>query len=52
MIAVIFEVWPKPVRTKDYLDIALELRPFLENIDGFRLASISRRVISGYEKFS
>lgn len=35
MIAVIFEVWPKPERKKDYLDIAAELRPLLEKIDGF-----------------
>lgn len=35
MIAVIFEVWPKPGRKKDYLDLAAELRPLLEQIDGF-----------------
>jgi heme-degrading monooxygenase HmoA len=35
MIAVIFEVWPKPERRKDYLDIAAELRPLLEKVDGF-----------------
>jgi heme-degrading monooxygenase HmoA len=35
MIAVIFEVWPKPERKQDYLDIAAELRPLLERIDGF-----------------
>jgi heme-degrading monooxygenase HmoA len=35
MIAVIFEVWPKPERKKEYLDIAAQLRPILENIDGF-----------------
>src|SRR5215467_1228478 len=35
MIAVIFEVWPKSERKKDYLDIAAELRPLLEKIDGF-----------------
>src|ERR1041384_5583577 len=33
MIAVIFEVWPD--RREDYLDIAAELRPLLEQIDGF-----------------
>ena len=33
MIAVIFEVWPN--RRDDYLDIAAELRPHLEEIDGF-----------------
>ena len=35
MIAVIFEVWPKPERKKQYLDIAAQLRPILEKIDGF-----------------
>src|SRR6476659_1445997 len=35
MIAVIFEVWPKADRKKDYLDLAAELRPLLETIDGF-----------------
>lgn len=35
MIAVIFEVWPKASRKKEYLDIAGELRPLLEQIDGF-----------------
>lgn len=35
MIAVIFEVWPKPERKQEYLDIAAELRPLLERIDGF-----------------
>ena len=35
MIAVIFEVWPAPQRRKEYLDIAAELRPVLEKIDGF-----------------
>jgi heme-degrading monooxygenase HmoA len=33
MIAVIFEVWP--TRRDDYLDIATELRPHLQQIDGF-----------------
>jgi heme-degrading monooxygenase HmoA len=33
MIAVIFEVWPE--RREDYLDIAAELKPALEQIDGF-----------------
>ena len=35
MIAVIFEVWPDPTRTDQYLDIAAQLRPELERIDGF-----------------
>jgi heme-degrading monooxygenase HmoA len=35
MITVIFEVWPKPERKKDYLNLAAELRPLLESIDGF-----------------
>ena len=45
MIAVIFEVWPSPGRKQDYLGIAAELRPRLEQIDGFisveRFESIS-----------
>lgn len=35
MIAVIFEVEPQPGRTQDYLDIASQLRPMVEDIDGF-----------------
>ena len=35
MIAVIFEVWPKPEHRQEYLDLAAELRPVLETIDGF-----------------
>jgi heme-degrading monooxygenase HmoA len=35
MIAVIFEVWPTPDRKQEYLDIAAELRPLLDKIDGF-----------------
>src|ERR1700689_3270725 len=35
MIAVIFEVWPKPGQRQTYLDIAATLRPHLEKIDGF-----------------
>lgn len=35
MIAVIFEVWPQPGRTGDYLDLAAELRPLLASIEGF-----------------
>jgi heme-degrading monooxygenase HmoA len=35
MIAVIFEVWPKPEHKKEYLDLAAELKPVLETIDGF-----------------
>jgi heme-degrading monooxygenase HmoA len=35
MIAVIFEVEPHPDRRQDYLDIAAELKPRLEGIDGF-----------------
>jgi heme-degrading monooxygenase HmoA len=35
MIAVIFEVWPADGRKQDYLDLAGELRPELEKIDGF-----------------
>jgi heme-degrading monooxygenase HmoA len=35
MIAVIFEVKPKPERKQEYLDLAAALRPLLEKIDGF-----------------
>jgi heme-degrading monooxygenase HmoA len=35
MYAVIFEVEPAPGRRQDYLDIAAQLRPELEQIDGF-----------------
>lgn len=35
MIAVIFEVWPAEESAKEYLDLAAELRPLLEEIDGF-----------------
>jgi heme-degrading monooxygenase HmoA len=35
MIAVIFEVWPKPEHKQHYLDLAAELKPVLETIDGF-----------------
>jgi heme-degrading monooxygenase HmoA len=35
MIAVIFEVWPKPERRRDYLDMAAALRRHLETVDGF-----------------
>lgn len=35
MIAVIFEVWPADGRTEEYLDLAAELKPLLEKIEGF-----------------
>src|SRR3984957_5711770 len=35
MIAVIFEVRPKPDHKQEYLDLAAELKPILETIDGF-----------------
>lgn len=35
MIAVIFEVWPKDGYRQTYLDIAAQLRPLLDGIDGF-----------------
>ena len=35
MIAVIFEVSPKPNHRQEYLDIAARLRPLLDEIDGF-----------------
>jgi heme-degrading monooxygenase HmoA len=45
MIAVIFEVWPRD--TQRYLDIAADLRPLLDDIDGFlsieRFESLSEK---------
>ena len=45
MIAVIFEVVPAPGRRQEYLDLAAELRPALEKMDGFisieRFASLT-----------
>ena len=35
MIAVIFEVYPANGKMQEYLDIAAELKPLLQNIDGF-----------------
>jgi len=35
MIAIIFEVWPAPGQKGQYLDIAAQLRPLLNEIDGF-----------------
>lgn len=35
MIAVIFEVWPAEGQRGRYLDIAADLRPLLDDIDGF-----------------
>jgi heme-degrading monooxygenase HmoA len=35
MIAVIFEVTPKPDRKDAYLDTAARLKPLLEEMDGF-----------------
>ena len=35
MIAVIFEVIPREGRKQDYLDIAAEMRPLVQEMDGF-----------------
>src|SRR5262245_21102269 len=35
MIAVISEVWPHPDRCSEYFDLAEQLRPHLESIEGF-----------------
>ena len=35
MIAVIFEVWPKPEHRGQYFDMAATLRPHLADVDGF-----------------
>ncbi len=45
MIAVIFEFEPNAGKTDDYMDIASQLRPIVEGIDGF----IS---IEGFESLS
>jgi heme-degrading monooxygenase HmoA len=45
MIAVIFEAWVSPEGQADYLDLAAQLRPHLEDVDGFlsieRFASLT-----------
>ena len=45
MLAVIFEVVPAPGRKQEYLELAAQLRPELEKIDGFisveRFASLT-----------
>jgi heme-degrading monooxygenase HmoA len=35
MIAVIFEVMPDPDHKTEYLDIAAEMRPLVDEVDGF-----------------
>lgn len=35
MIAVIFELWPAPGRETTYFELAAQLRPELDAIDGF-----------------
>lgn len=35
MIAVIFEVMPHPDRKAEYLDIAAEMRPMVDEVEGF-----------------
>ncbi|MDG1169761.1 MAG: antibiotic biosynthesis monooxygenase [Sulfitobacter sp.] len=35
MIAVIFEVFPHPDRKQEYLDLAAEMKPMVDQIDGF-----------------
>jgi heme-degrading monooxygenase HmoA len=35
MVVVIFEVWPAEGRRAEYLDLAAELKPRLEEVDGF-----------------
>jgi heme-degrading monooxygenase HmoA len=52
MIAVIFEVTPASAHRQEYLDMAADLRPMLEGIDGFlsieRFQSLARpdRILS------
>jgi len=42
MIAVIFEVWPKPEHRGEYLDLAAELKPILEPSTALSRSSGSR----------
>ncbi|MFC6636549.1 antibiotic biosynthesis monooxygenase [Sulfitobacter sp. JBTF-M27] len=35
MIAVIFEVMPHPDRKAEYLDLAAEMKPMVDEVDGF-----------------
>lgn len=46
MFVVVFEVQPKEGREQEYLDLAAQLRPEVERIDGFisveRFASLAR----------
>jgi heme-degrading monooxygenase HmoA len=35
LLAVIFEFWPAEEHRREYFDLAAELRPMLEGIDGF-----------------
>lgn len=46
MFVVVFEVQPKEGREQEYLDLAAQLRPEVEEIDGFvsveRFASLAR----------
>lgn len=35
MIAVIFEVWPDPKKSRTYFDLAAQLRKDVERADGF-----------------
>ena len=35
MIAIIFEVTPKPDKKADYLELAAEIRPIIEEVEGF-----------------
>lgn len=35
MVVVIFEVWPAEGHRDEYLDLAAELKPRLEQVDGF-----------------
>ena len=35
MIGVIFEVWPAEGKKQAYLDLAIKLKPLLQQVDGF-----------------
>ena len=50
MIAVIFEVWPKPEHSQTYFDLAADLKPILQTIDGF--ISVERfESLAAYEAY-
>ena len=45
MIAIIFEVTPKSDKKADYLDLAAEMRPIIEEVEGFGYRSFYNFII-------